>query len=87
MSLEWLTAGPAGWQELAAAVIVGLAVVSLYRHLRDVFGTARSSGGPACSSCGSGGCEETASSKDSVATPSTPAGATPVTTIPGGTPR
>ena len=87
MSLEWLTAGPAGWQELVAAVIVGLAVVSLYRHLRDVFGATKSSAGPACSSCGSSGCEDTASSEDSLATTSAAAGATPVTTIPGGTPR
>ena len=75
MSMEWLTAGPGGWQELAAAVIVGLAVVSLYRHLRGVFGPAASGGGPACSGCG-GECEDTASP-----------GVTPVTTPPGGPPR
>ncbi len=75
MSVEWLTAGPGGWQELAAVVIVGLAFVSLYRHLRGVFGPATSGGGPACSGCG-GECGDTASPV-----------AAPVTPTSNGTPR
>lgn len=57
--MEWLFGGPAGWQEGVAAVIVAAAVVSLYRHLRGMFGAARPSSGAAagCHGC-AGDCEE-----------------------------
>ena len=86
MSMEWLTAGPAGWQELVAALIVGLAAVSLYRHMRGLFGSATSGAGPACFGC-AGECEESAPASEGMSTTSQPAGATPVTTTPAGTPR
>ena len=39
------------WQELAVAVIVGLAVVSLVRHLRGMLAVPRSDAGPSCHGC------------------------------------
>ena len=39
------------WQELAVAVIVGLAVVSLVRHLRGMLSVPRSDAGPSCHGC------------------------------------
>ena len=39
------------WQELAVAVIVGLAVVSLYRHLRGMFAMPKGGAAPACHGC------------------------------------
>ncbi len=45
------------WQEAAVAVIVGTAVVSLYRHLRGIFASPKSGGG--ASSCH--GCDDCAS--------------------------
>lgn len=38
------------WQEAAVAVIVGTAVVALYRRLRSIFAVSKSSG-PACRGC------------------------------------
>ena len=58
--MEWLFGGPAGWQEGVAAVIVAAAVVSLYRHLRGLFGAARPGNGAAAAGCHgcAGDCEE-----------------------------
>ena len=39
------------WQELIVAVIVGLAVVSLYRHLRAEMGGAKPGAQPSCHGC------------------------------------
>ena len=39
------------WQEAAVAVIVGSAVVSLYRHLRGIFAMPRNGGGASCHGC------------------------------------
>ena len=39
------------WQELLVGAIVGLAVVSLYRHLRDLVGSAVSSSTTSCHNC------------------------------------
>lgn len=40
------------WQEAAVAVIVGTAVVSLYRHLRGIFAPPKRGGGASCHGCG-----------------------------------
>ena len=40
------------WQEAAVAVIVGTAVVSLYRHLRSIFAAPKRGGGASCHGCG-----------------------------------
>lgn len=65
--MEWLFGGPAGWQEAVAAVIVAAAVVSLYRHLRGMFGAAKPSGsGAGCHSC-AGDCEEPDPAADAAA--------------------
>ena len=40
------------WQEAAVAVIVGTAVVSLYRHMRRIFATPKSGSGASCHGCG-----------------------------------
>ena len=40
------------WQEAAVAVIVGTAVVSLYRHLRGLFAAPKTGGGASCHGCG-----------------------------------
>ncbi len=41
------------WQEAAVAVIVGTAVVSLYRHLHGIFAAPKRGGGAAsCHGCG-----------------------------------
>ena len=84
--MEWLFGGPAGWQEAVAAVIVAAAVVSLYRHLRGMFGAASPSGsGAGCRGC-AGDCEEPDPATDAAAlaargeTPrDTGSGVTPVT--------
>jgi|TARA_B110000014_G_scaffold239618_1_gene207188 hypothetical protein len=39
------------WQEAIVAVIVGGAVVSLYRHLRGMFATSQTSGDVSCHGC------------------------------------
>ena len=39
------------WQELLVGVIVGLAVVSLYRHLRGLVGNATSDSATSCHNC------------------------------------
>ena len=39
------------WQEPIAALIVGLAVVSLYRHLRGLFGGANADSQASCHGC------------------------------------
>ena len=39
------------WQELAVAVIVGCAVVSLYRHLHGIFAMPKRGGRAACHGC------------------------------------
>jgi hypothetical protein len=44
------------WQELVVAVIVGAAVVSLYRHLRSLLAGAEPSGQSSCHGCDS--CED-----------------------------
>ena len=53
------------WQEPVAAIIIGLAVVSLYRHLRGMFGSA---GPDAEASCH--GCDDCAT--ETTATPASP---------------
>ncbi len=50
------------WQEAAVAVIVGTAVVSLYRHLRGIFAAPKRGGG--ASSCH--GCSDECASEGSV---------------------
>ncbi len=41
------------WQEAAVVVIVGTAVVSLYRHLRGIFAAPKRGGGASsCHGCG-----------------------------------
>ena len=41
------------WQEAAVALIVGTAVVSLYRHLRGIFAAPKRGGGASsCHGCG-----------------------------------
>ena len=40
-----------GWQEPVVALIVGLAVVSLYRHLRGMFSMPKPGGGASCHTC------------------------------------
>ena len=40
-----------GWQELAVTVIVGFAVVSLYRHLRGMFSMPQSGADNSCHGC------------------------------------
>lgn len=39
------------WQELAVTVIVAVAVVSLYRHLRGMFSMPKSGTGASCHGC------------------------------------
>jgi hypothetical protein len=39
------------WQEPIVAIIVGLAVVSLYRHLRDLMGSAAPDAQASCHGC------------------------------------
>ena len=39
------------WQEIVVAIIVGLAVVSLYRHLRDLVGSADPNADASCNRC------------------------------------
>ena len=39
------------WQLVIVAIIVGLAVVSLYRHLRDLFGSAAPDASASCHGC------------------------------------
>ena len=39
------------WQEPVVALIVCLAVVSLYRHLRGMFSVPKTGGGASCHSC------------------------------------
>ena len=39
------------WQEPVVALIVGIAVVSLYRHLRGMFAVSKPAGGASCHSC------------------------------------
>ena len=87
--MEWLIGGPAGWQEVVAAAIVAGAVVSLYRHLRGMFGGPSPSGGGAgCHGCASD-CDvpdpaaETATGIKAVN--GSPPAATPVTTTLRGT--
>ena len=41
------------WQEPTAAIIVGLAVVSLYRHIRALVGSAGPDAEPGCHGCDS----------------------------------
>ncbi len=84
--MEWLTGGPAGWQEWAAALIVAVAVVSLYRHFRGMFGAMKPGGGVACRGC-AGECEDSAPVNESVSKASDAAGATSVSTTPVGMPR
>ena len=39
------------WQEIVVAIIVGLAVVSLYRHLRELIGSADPNADASCHGC------------------------------------
>ena len=39
------------WQELAVAVIVGLSVVWLVRHMRSILSVPQSGGGASCHGC------------------------------------
>ncbi len=39
------------WQEIVVAIIVGLAVVSLYRHLRELVGSADPNADASCNRC------------------------------------
>ncbi len=39
------------WQEPVVALVVGLAVVSLYRHLRSMIGSTRSGSQQSCHGC------------------------------------
>ena len=39
------------WQELSVALIVGVAVVSLYRHLRGLLASAGPGAQPSCHGC------------------------------------
>ena len=59
------------WQEPIVAIIVGLAVVSLYRHLRDLFGSASPDAQASCH-----GCDDCATETDT-APPDPPATAPP----------
>ena len=45
------------WQEPIVAIIVGLAVVSLYRHLRDLVGSAAPDAQTSCHGCDDCGTE------------------------------
>ncbi len=49
------------WQEVIVAIIVGLAVVSLYRHLRDLVGSAAPDAQASCH-----GCDDCATETDTV---------------------
>jgi hypothetical protein len=49
------------WQEPIVAVIVGLAVVSLYRHLRELVGSAAPDAQASCH-----GCDDCAAETDAV---------------------
>ena len=80
--MEWLIGGPAGWQEGVAAVIVVAAVVSLYRHLRGMFGTASPSGGGA----GCHGCASDCEVPDPAAEPGAGTKPVPAGTSPAATP-
>ena len=66
------------WQELAVAIIVALAVVSLYRHLRDLLGSAKPSAHGQASCHGCDDCEDDA--ETDVPTPSDPAALHPPST-------
>ena len=57
------------WQELAVALIVGFAVVSLFRHLRGLLASAVPGAQPSCH-----GCDEC---EDEPAPPLVTLGATP----------
>ena len=47
------------WQEAAVVVIVGTAVVSLYRHMRGIFASPKSgAGASSCHGCDDCGAEE-----------------------------
>ena len=81
--MEWLFGGPAGWQE-GVAVIVAAAVVSLYRHLRGMFGAARPSNGGAAAGCH--GCASDCEEPDPATTVSAAIGPGSGTPSPGGTP-
>ena len=39
------------WQEVVVAIIVGLAVMSLYRHLRELVGSAAPDAQASCHGC------------------------------------
>ena len=54
--MSWLS-----WQEVVVAIIVGWAVVSLYRHLRELVGSAAPDGQAACH-----GCDDCATETDAV---------------------
>lgn len=58
------------WQEIAVAGIVLLAVVSLYRHLRDLMGFGKPSA-PSCHGCDDCG-QEPADGPVDTTVPSTP---------------
>ena len=49
------------WQEPIVAIIVGLAVVSLYRHLRELVGSAAPDAQASCH-----GCDDCAAETDAV---------------------
>ena len=67
------------WQEAAVAVIVGTAVVSLYRHLRGIFATPTGGGG--ASSCHGCGDECASEAGGRPAPPARPMSADPTGTI------
>lgn len=48
------------WQEPIVALVVGLAVVSLYRHVRSLIGSARPGEQQSCHGCDDCGDEATA---------------------------
>ena len=54
------------WQEPTVAIIVGLAVVSLYRHLRELVGSAAPDAQASCH-----GCDDCATETDVVPTQQT----------------
>ena len=58
------------WQEPIAAIIVGLAVVSLYRHLRNLVGAATPEAKASCHGCDN--CD------GDLATPSPPSPISPI---------
>ncbi len=60
------------WQEIVVAVIVALAVVSLYRHIRGMLGGGQPGAKPSCHGCDDCGDEPVAPSAPGTTTvPST----------------